>query len=75
LHPCCCCCCCCVPALINNLINNLILQVITGIAYFAVAISGFYAFGTGVADNVLLSFAKGPTSWVVAMAGVQGFEA
>jgi hypothetical protein len=55
--------------LLPLLLLLLLLQIITGIAYFAVAISGFYAFGTGVADNVLLSFAKGPTSWVVAMAG------
>eukprot|EP00878_Enallax_costatus_P044191 GHUV01052515.1.p1 GENE.GHUV01052515.1~~GHUV01052515.1.p1 ORF type:complete len:122 (-),score=31.08 GHUV01052515.1:304-669(-) len=40
----------------------------TGLAYFAVSIVGFWAFGTAVADNVLLSFARGPHSWVVAMA-------
>jgi hypothetical protein len=45
------------------------LQVVTGLAYFAVSIVGFYAFGTSVADNVLLSFKNGPYSWVVAMAG------
>jgi hypothetical protein len=43
--------------------------VVTALAYFLVAIVGFYAFGTGVADNVLLTFSHGPTSWVVAMAG------
>eukprot|EP00882_Tetradesmus_deserticola_P000139 GHRQ01000155.1.p1 GENE.GHRQ01000155.1~~GHRQ01000155.1.p1 ORF type:complete len:391 (+),score=123.08 GHRQ01000155.1:506-1678(+) len=42
--------------------------VVTAAAYFLVAILGFYAFGTSVADNVLLTFAHGPTSWVVAMA-------
>uniref|UniRef100_A0A383W7B9 Amino acid transporter transmembrane domain-containing protein n=1 Tax=Tetradesmus obliquus TaxID=3088 RepID=A0A383W7B9_TETOB len=42
--------------------------VVTALAYFLVAIVGFYAFGTGVADNVLLTFSHGPTSWVVAMA-------
>jgi hypothetical protein len=57
-----------------TLLLLLLLQIITGIAYFAVAISGFYAFGTGVADNVLLSFAKGPTSWVVAMAGATRYN-
>lgn len=44
--------------------------IITGLAYFLVAIMGFWAFGTGVADNVLLTFSKGPHSWVVAMAGM-----
>jgi ABC-type phosphate/phosphonate transport system permease subunit len=43
--------------------------VVTALAYFLVSIFGFYAFGTGVADNVLLTFSHGPTSWVVAMAG------
>jgi hypothetical protein len=43
--------------------------VVTALAYFLVSICGFYAFGTGVADNVLLTFSHGPTSWVVAMAG------
>lgn len=42
--------------------------VITGLFYFLVSIVGFWAFGTAVADNVLLTFAKGPKSWVVAMA-------
>jgi hypothetical protein len=45
--------------------------VVTALAYFLVAICGFYAFGTRVADNVLLTFAHGPTSWVVAMAGAE----
>lgn len=43
--------------------------IVTGLAYFAVSIMGFWAFGTSVADNVLLTFARGPNSWVVAMAG------
>lgn len=47
--------------------------VITGLAYFAVSIMGFWAFGTSVADNVLLTFARGPNSWVVAMAGEAQF--
>jgi amino acid permease len=42
--------------------------IVTGLAYFAVSIMGFWAFGTSVADNVLLTFARGPNSWVVAMA-------
>jgi amino acid permease len=44
--------------------------VVTALAYLLVSIVGFYAFGTGVADNVLLTFSHGPTSWVVAMTGV-----
>jgi hypothetical protein len=44
--------------------------VVTALAYLLVSIFGFYAFGTGVADNVLLTFTHGPTSWVVAMTGV-----
>ncbi|WIA23691.1 hypothetical protein OEZ85_000385 [Tetradesmus obliquus] len=57
------------PTTVKPMMKGInITFIITGIAYFAVAIAGFYAFGTGVADNVLMSFAKGPTSWVVAMA-------
>uniref|UniRef100_A0A383VWF1 Amino acid transporter transmembrane domain-containing protein n=1 Tax=Tetradesmus obliquus TaxID=3088 RepID=A0A383VWF1_TETOB len=41
--------------------------VVTALAYLLVSIFGFYAFGTSVADNVLLTFSHGPTSWVVAM--------
>lgn len=41
---------------------------ITGLAYFLVSIVGFAAFGTGVGDNLLLTFKHGPTSWVVAVA-------
>lgn len=31
---------------------------------------GFYAFGTGVNENVLMAFEAGPTHWVVAMANM-----
>lgn len=41
-----------------------------GLCYFGVSIMGFYAFGTNVADNVLMAFENGPTHWVVAMANV-----
>jgi hypothetical protein len=33
-----------------------------------VSILGFWAFGTGVGDNVLLAFQEGPHHWVVTMA-------
>ncbi|KAF8060318.1 LHT2 [Scenedesmus sp. PABB004] len=54
-----------VPAMMRG-VN--ITFVVTGLAYFGVSIVGFWAFGIGVADNVLLSFTHGPYSWVVAMA-------
>eukprot|EP00878_Enallax_costatus_P029335 GHUV01031796.1.p1 GENE.GHUV01031796.1~~GHUV01031796.1.p1 ORF type:complete len:451 (-),score=96.99 GHUV01031796.1:132-1373(-) len=54
-----------VPAMMKGVNVTFIA---TGLAYFAVSIVGFWAFGTAVADNVLLSFARGPHSWVVAMA-------
>lgn len=58
------------PSTVPRMMRGVnITFVVTGLAYFAVSIVGFYAFGTSVADNVLLSFAKGPHSWVVAMAG------
>ena len=56
-----------VPAMMKGVNVTFIA---TGLAYFAVSIVGFWAFGTAVADNVLLSFARGPHSWVVAMAGM-----
>lgn len=39
-----------------------------GLCYFSVSILGFWAFGTGVAGNVLLAFKAGPHQWVVTMA-------
>lgn len=39
-----------------------------GLCYFSVSILGFWAFGTGVGDNVLLAFKAGPHQWVVTMA-------
>jgi hypothetical protein len=33
-----------------------------------VSILGFWAFGTGVGDNVLLAFKEGPHHWVVTLA-------
>lgn len=43
---------------------------ITGLCYFRVSILGFYAFGTGVGENVLLAFQEGPNHWVVTMANM-----
>jgi hypothetical protein len=41
-----------------------------GLCYFGVSILGFYAFGTGVTENVLMAFGQGPTHWVVTMANL-----
>lgn len=38
------------------------------VCYFGVSLSGFYAFGTGVADNVLLAFEGTSHAWVIAAA-------
>ena len=58
------------PSTVKPMMRGVnITFVVTGLAYFAVSIVGFWAFGTSVADNVLMSFARGPRSWVVAMAG------
>ncbi|KAF8065609.1 LHT2 [Scenedesmus sp. PABB004] len=54
-----------VPAMMRGVNATFIL---TGLIYFGVSVVGFWAFGTGVADNVLLSFTHGPHSWAVAMA-------
>eukprot|EP00878_Enallax_costatus_P034216 GHUV01037901.1.p1 GENE.GHUV01037901.1~~GHUV01037901.1.p1 ORF type:complete len:114 (-),score=1.87 GHUV01037901.1:147-488(-) len=60
------------PSTVKPMMRGVnITFVVTGLAYFAVSIVGFWAFGTSVADNVLMSFARGPRSWVVAMAGEQ----
>jgi hypothetical protein len=40
----------------------------TAACYFGVSIMGFYAFGSGVADNVLMAFPQGPYHGVVAAA-------
>ena len=54
--PCCSCCRCCCSCCS------------AGLCYFGVSILGFWAFGTGVGDNVLLAFKEGPNHWVVTMA-------
>ena len=43
---------------------------LAGLCYFGVAILGFYAFGTGVSENVLMAFENGANHWVVAMANM-----
>lgn len=42
----------------------------TGLCYFGVAATGFWAFGTAVPDNVLSGFAAGPHAWVLAVANM-----
>lgn len=54
-----------VPAMMKGVNVTFIL---TGLCYFGVACVGFWAFGTGVTENVLMAFSKGPNHWVVAMA-------
>lgn len=54
-----------VPPMMKGVLWTFVL---TGIAYFGVAITGFYAFGVGVGDNVLLAFAAGRYHAVVVAA-------